>query len=117
MATVAHPTWDLEQYYQNYRGHGQIHRLRFIALKSQALQVDALKHAIRLIKDNTLHVSLYRETVEQLQALEPSPPEAMIDQAWIDQALRISRTTTEKLEAELKNYKNNLIKESIRVKQ
>jgi hypothetical protein len=33
----------------------------------------------------------------------------------MDYATRSSKLTVEKLEAELKNYKNNLIKESIRV--
>jgi len=115
MATVVHPTWDLEQYYQNYCGHGQIHRLRFIAQKSPPLQIEALKHAVQLIKAFTQHVSLYRETVEQLSALDPSLPESTLDQDWIDQTLRSTRSNTERLEAELKNYKNNLIKESIRV--
>jgi COP9 signalosome complex subunit 1 len=115
MASTPLPTWDLDQYYLNYSGHGQIHRLRFVALKSQPLQIEALKHAIRLIKENTLYVSLYRETVEQLHALDSTLSEAAVDQIWVDQAIKMSRTTAEKLEAELKNYKNNLIKESIRV--
>ena len=115
MATVPHPTWDLEQYLLNYSGHGQIHRLKFIASKCQPLQIDALKHAVRLIKTNTLNVSQYQETVAELQVLDSSLPESVLDQAWIDQALKLSRVTTERLEAELKNYKNNLIKESIRV--
>lgn len=109
------PNWDLEQYILNYSGHGQIQRLRFIALKSPALQIDALKYAIRLIKEKTLNVSLYQETAQQLRILLPSSPDTAIDQAWIEHATRAIKYTTEKLEAELKNYKNNLIKESIRV--
>jgi COP9 signalosome complex subunit 1 len=37
------------------------------------------------------------------------------DAAWIDATQKAVRAKTEKLEAELKTYKNNLIKESIRV--
>jgi COP9 signalosome complex subunit 1 len=110
-----HPNWDLDQYILNYSGHGQIHRLKFIALKSQPLQVDALRHAARLIKETTLNVPLYQETVEQLRLVDTSLPESVHDQTWIDNAARTTKSTTEKLEAELKNYKNNLIKESIRV--
>jgi COP9 signalosome complex subunit 1 len=110
-----HPNWDLDQYILNYTGHGQIQRLKYIALKSRALQVDALKYAIRLIKSNTLNVALYHETVEQLRTRAPNAEEAQLDQAWMDNATRTAKSTTEKLEAELKNYKNNLIKESIRV--
>lgn len=114
MAAI-HPNWDLDQYILNYGGHGQIHRLKFIAQKSQPLQVDALRHAVRLIKDTTLNVPLYRLTVDQLRQVNPALPESTIDQIWVDQSIRITKTTAEKLEAELKNYKNNLIKESIRV--
>jgi COP9 signalosome complex subunit 1 len=109
------PNWDLDQYLLNYSGHGQIQRLRFIALKSPALQIDALKHAIRLIKSTTLNVSLYQETVEQLRLVAPSLPDSLMDQPWMEHATRTAKITTERLEAELKNYKNNLIKESIRV--
>src|SRR5271169_4427938 len=109
------PNWDLDQYILNYSGHGQIQRLRFIALKSPALRIDALKYAIRLIKETTLNVSLYQETAEQLRLLVPTSLETSIDQSWMEHATRVAKFTTEKLEAELKNYKNNLIKESIRV--
>jgi hypothetical protein len=112
---TAQPNWDLDQYILNYRGHGKIHRLRFIALKCPALQADALTSAIRLIRETTLDVALYQETVEKLHQFLPSAQEATLDQAWIENVSRTAKATTERLEAELKNYKNNLIKESIRV--
>jgi len=115
LMTAIQPNWDLDQYILNYTGHGQIHRLRFVALKSTPYAVDALKLAVRLIKDTTLNVALYQETVKQLQQHNAALPEAALDQAWMDYATRSSKLTVEKLEAELKNYKNNLIKESIRV--
>jgi COP9 signalosome complex subunit 1 len=115
LMTTIQPNWDLDQYILNYKGHGQIHRLRFIALKSTTYAVDALKLAVRLIKETTLNVVLYQDTVKQLQLHSPTLPEAVLDQAWMDHAIRSSKLTVEKLEAELKNYKNNLIKESIRV--
>lgn len=115
MAAI-HPNWDLDQYIQNYSGHGQIHRLKFIAQKSQPLQIDALRLAVRLIKDTTLNVPLYQTTVDQLRQVSPSSLESTLDQAWADQANRSTKQIAEKLEGELKNYKNNLIKESIRVK-
>ena len=110
------PNWDLDQYISNYTGHGQIHRLRFIASKSSTLQVDALKLAVRLIKELTLNVPLYQETVEQLRLLDPTSPESVVDRIWVENVSKTTKITTEKLEAELKNYKNNLIKESIRVR-
>ena len=113
---TAQPNWDLDQYILNYSGHGQIHRLLFIALKCPALQADAFKYAIRLIKETTLDVSLYQETVEKLQQVLPSCQEATPDRVWMEHASRTAKANTERLEAELKNYKNNLIKESIRVR-
>lgn len=113
--TTIQPNWDLDQYIVNYKGHAQIHRLRFIALKSTTYTVEALKLAVRFIKETTLNVGLYQETVSQLQQHNPTLPEATLDQAWMDHTIRSSKLTVEKLEAELKNYKNNLIKESIRV--
>jgi COP9 signalosome complex subunit 1 len=114
---TVHPNWDLDQYILNYSGHGQIHRLKFIALKSSPLQVDALRQAVVLIKDTTFNVPLYQETLQQLRLLDTSFPESILDQTWIENSARTAKLTTEKLEAELKNYKNNLIKESIRVEK
>jgi hypothetical protein len=114
--TTAQPNWDLDQYILNYEGHGKIHRLLFIALKCPALQVDALKYAIRLIKETTFDVALYQETVDKLRHVLPGSQEATIDKTWIENAARMAKSGTERLEAELKNYKNNLIKESIRVR-
>ena len=37
------------------------------------------------------------------------------DLAWVDKMTRQVKVETDRLEAELKGYKNNLIKESIRV--
>ena len=113
--TAIQPNWDLDQYILNYKGHGQIHRLRFIALKSTTYAVEALRLVVRLIKETTLNVGLYQEAVTHLLQQNPTLPEATLDQAWMDHAIRSSKLTVEKLEAELKNYKNNLIKESIRV--
>ena len=115
MMEAPQPNLDLDQYILNYHGHGQIQRLKFIALKSAALQIDALKYAIHVIQETTFNVPLYQETVEQLRLINPSLPEAEIDQSWVEHVSRTTKQTTEKLEAELKNYKNNLIKESIRV--
>lgn len=37
------------------------------------------------------------------------------DLAWVDKMTKQVKSETDRLEAELKGYKNNLIKESIRV--
>ena len=62
-----------------------------------------------------LDVEYYMSIASGLQKLDPEDPKATIDVAWVDQKTKDIRLLTERLEGELKAYKNNLIKESIRV--
>ena len=50
-----------------------------------------------------------------LREYDPLDCEATPDVAWIDKVQKQTKVETDKLEMELKGYKNNLIKESIRV--
>ena len=50
-----------------------------------------------------------------LHELDPADRESTPDLAWIDTVKKQNKVETDKLEMELKGYKNNLIKESIRV--
>lgn len=45
----------------------------------------------------------------------PDEPEAQFDDAWVHNTGKTNKNLIHQLEAELKGYKNNLIKESIRV--
>lgn len=47
--------------------------------------------------------------------MAPEEPEAKQDQAWLKKTEQANRAEGQRLETELKGYKNNLIKESIRV--
>ena len=49
------------------------------------------------------------------QMLPPDDPEGVPDLGWVDSKSKQLRAEGEKLEQQLKGYKNNLIKESIRV--
>jgi len=49
------------------------------------------------------------------EQVAPSDPVTIKDQDWIESTSRQVRAETTRLENELKGYKNNLIKESIRV--
>lgn len=60
-------------------------------------------------------VQRYRDVWEQIRIAAPSEPEAQWDQTWADTTHKENTRETSRLEAELKGYKNNLIKESIRV--
>lgn len=90
-------------------------RLALIASTSSYLAVDALVMAIEEAKKGS-DVSLYLQLVENLQDVKPSHPLAVADKAWVDRKVKLVKAETERLEHELKGYKNNLIKESIRVR-
>lgn len=78
------------------------------------LSIDALKGAIDEAKINK-DVSRYEKAVRALAEVAPSDPDASLDAAWVQETNRYVQTQTERLEHELRGYKNNLIKESIRV--
>jgi COP9 signalosome complex subunit 1 len=80
------------------------------------LCVDALKAAIAEAKRGK-DTHRYREAVECLRVAAPSEPEARFDQAWLEAQEAANKIETNRLLAELKGYKNNLIKESIRVRR
>lgn len=54
--------------------------------------------------------------IEALHNVSLGVQDAVPDVAWVDKMTRQVKAETERLEAELKGYKNNLIKESIRVR-
>ncbi len=53
--------------------------------------------------------------VQLLQEAVPGETTEIADDAWAERATREVAAETDRLEGELKGYKNNLIKESIRV--
>ena len=54
--------------------------------------------------------------VEALHKVSPSTAEGVPDTAWATRMSKQVAAETDRLEVELKGYKNNLIKESIRVR-
>ena len=114
LTRLDHPKFDLEIYIANYRGRTRLDRLSHIAFTSPPLSKDAFHIAIDEAKQG-LDVEYYMSIASGLQKLDPEDPKATIDVAWVDQKTKDIRLLTERLEGELKAYKNNLIKESIRV--
>ncbi|KAK7402633.1 hypothetical protein QQX98_011613 [Neonectria punicea] len=109
-----HPKLDLDLYLQNYSGRTKYDRLILIGKCSVPLCVDALKAAVTEAKAGS-DVSRYREAWDCLRVAAPGEPEAQRDDSWIESTERKNRLETARLEGELKGYKNNLIKESIRM--
>lgn len=116
---------DLENISANYKGikclilgNALIKRILFIAEKSSFLRLEAYKAAIQEITATTGNVELYQTTVQKLnQELETrGMPSVDLDLNWISTTSQANMEKAERLESELTNYKNNLIKESIRVR-
>lgn len=78
------------------------------------LSVDALKAAVVESKAGT-DWGRYRAAVTRLQDVAPNDELAASDSDWVERTKKRNAAESDRLEAELKGYKNNLIKESIRV--
>ncbi|CAG5179100.1 uncharacterized protein ALTATR162_LOCUS9033 [Alternaria atra] len=108
------PKFDLESYIANYTGYTRIDRLHHIGAHSPYLAVDAYHLAIAEAKRGK-NVGLYTTLIEEFSRIAPQDPSAIIDTAWVEKKTREVREEHDRLEHELKSYKNNLIKESIRM--
>jgi COP9 signalosome complex subunit 1 len=94
-------------------GTSKVARLIFLAEHSKS-PLDAYKLALSEL-ESTRNVNLYVKVLDQIRALNPSEIDEMVVNEWISQTRKSNQATLAKLESELRNYKNNLIKESIRV--
>lgn len=98
----------------NLTGRTRFDRLYLIGISSTHLHLEALKAAISEAKHGK-DVHNYEKATSALQEISPQDPDAIPDQTWIDRMKKQVKSDTDKMELELKGYKNNLIKESIRV--
>ncbi|CAI6085433.1 hypothetical protein V2G26_020603 [Clonostachys chloroleuca] len=108
------PKFDVESYISNYQGRTRFDRLMLLGESSVPLCVDALKAAVVEAK-NGRDVGRYRGAWEYIRVAAPNEPEAIRDNAWIESTETANKAETARLEVELKGYRNNLIKESIRM--
>ncbi|RAK76442.1 COP9 signalosome complex subunit 1 [Aspergillus fijiensis CBS 313.89] len=108
------PKFELESYIANYTGRTRYNRLYVIGTCSTYLAVEALKAAIAEAKSGK-DVTRYERAVRALAEVAPNDPEATLDTHWVDHMQKVVKAETDRLEHELKGYKNNLIKESIRM--
>ncbi|KAH8752128.1 COP9 signalosome-like protein complex subunit 1 [Hyaloscypha sp. PMI_1271] len=108
------PKFDLESYLANYKGRTRLERLILIGTCSTYLGVEALKLAVREAKKGK-DIKRYLEAQNHLETVGSQEREATRDKVWMDMTEKQNQAETQRLEAELKGYKNNLIKESIRM--
>ncbi|KAL7747069.1 hypothetical protein RI367_007565 [Sorochytrium milnesiophthora] len=114
---VDNPTLDLDAYATLHKGYTRIHRLIFIGERCPQLADDALRMAVAQIKEESLDTKLYQDALAKLNSVRAANhrPAEDFDVQWAETAQRTARVKGDKLEAELKTYKNNCIKESIRI--
>lgn len=114
--SIAVAPFEIETYAAQFYCYGKILRLQFIAKHCPPLRIEALEHLVNFVKGNTFNVQLYEELCTELSdaCKKEGRPGYAIDQDWVDRTNSSAKLFTDKLESELKNYKTNSIKESIR---
>lgn len=106
---------DLESFVSHYRGLPLIQRLEFIADHCISLRVDALLLAIQYIKENTHNVRDYQRLYKKLT--DTGYKELQLDNEWIDTKTKQAGLRFDCLDTELKNFRQNSMKENIRRSQ
>ncbi|KAF4554251.1 COP9 signalosome complex subunit 1-like protein [Elsinoe fawcettii] len=110
------PKFDLDSYIANYEGQSRLTRLRYIALLCPQLSLEALHLAIPEAL-NSKNPAIYEDLTALLHEFDPEDALAIPDVEWIERRKKENQRESERLEQELRGYKNNLIKESIRMGQ
>ncbi|KAI9106133.1 26S proteasome subunit RPN7-domain-containing protein [Phlyctochytrium arcticum] len=111
--TVQNTSIDLDVFAANYTGHTKYERLLFIAERCPPLAAEAYRMALAEIK-KTMDVNKYTNVYLKYQEARGEGADP-IDQTWVETTRTAQRQKSERLERELKDYKINLIKESIRM--
>ncbi|CCG83100.1 putative COP9 signalosome subunit 1 [Taphrina deformans PYCC 5710] len=108
-------TWEsLDIYISAYSGITKVRRLLHIAEHFDALRIPAYKLALSTLEAESLDTATYEVIMEKLKSCDSSE---QLDTTWLRTSSKKATAITDKLEQELKAYKNNLIKESIRMGQ
>lgn len=122
--TVENPTLDLEVYANSYTGLAKWYRLIFIADHCPPLRMESLRMALTYVQ-TTFNVAAYQQIHHKMvEAAGPTNlPDVtggsttlvpLLDTQWMETKSKKAALKLEKLDTDLKNYKSNSIKESIR---
>lgn len=107
--TVAH-----QHLLASMQGRARLLRLIHIAKTAPQLRSSAAAQAADVVKSATSDVQAYQQLVALCNAVVPQPTYT-VDDTWIQETTQHVKQEGEKLDLELRNYQNNLIKESIRM--
>lgn len=125
MYIVENSTLDLEVYANSYTGLAKLYRLMFIINHCPSLRLEACKMAIAYVM-TTYNVNLYQLLHQRLSQMmsDVSVPDVAVqstsqdipalDSMWMETRSKKAALKLEKLDNDLKNYRSNSIKESIR---
>ena len=109
------PKFELTSYIANYRGRTVRTRLYLIASCCPPLRDEATRLLVAEAKKGS-DTTIYQDAVSLLnRSSPPADGGTGLDMAWLEKKEKQNAAETARLENELKGYKNNLIKESIRV--
>ena len=121
---VENPTLDLENYISSFKGLAKLVRLIYVADHCPSLKNEALKLALTYVQttyNTNMYTQIHRKFQETAQSSVLPPAVAGIvhnipalDQQWMESTAKKAALKLEKLDTDLKNYKANSIKESIR---
>ena len=110
-----HPTGAQLQRLTCRAGRTRFRRLYLIGACSPVLRIEALRAAVTEARSGN-DLKSYEDALQLLRrSSRGSEIEFQADSAWIEKKDKQNKAETTRLEHELKGYKNNLIKESIRV--
>ncbi|XP_065659701.1 COP9 signalosome complex subunit 1 isoform X4 [Hydra vulgaris] len=115
---VENPSLDLDSYASCYVGLAKLQRLIFIAKHCPSYAVDSLRTAASTVK-TTHYTDMYRDIMLKLnEAMSHDHSDSRkhfeLDGQWIETTNKKAQIKFDKLDQDLKTYKNNSIKESIR---
>ncbi|KAI8069194.1 26S proteasome subunit RPN7-domain-containing protein [Gongronella butleri] len=111
--------FDFETYISAYQGPTRLKRAFFIAEQCAPLRVEAYTYALHIIQHETHNVGAYDVCLEKLNEARAIAGQEAIAAAheWRETTLKQNKARLDQLEAELKTYRTNMVKESIRVAQ
>lgn len=114
---------DLEAYAQSYKGLMKLQRLHFIGKHCPSIAIEALKLCISELK-KSYNIDMYKMVMNDLadaiakQGGDDSAAQGQqqtdVDDKWVERRTNKAVHKREKLDQDLKTYKINSIKESIR---
>lgn len=107
-------TLDLDAYAAQYNGHTKFDRLQFIASVCPSLACDALKLCLDGLHGG-YNGRLERELTLELQKRSPPTQTVFVDMKRFEDILSRAALYREKLDNDLKSYRSNMVKESIRM--